>query len=72
MVVGVEIAHHQGVSAEVSLEEGGKEGRMVRWTAGGGRDVEVDDGYCSVVDGDCDALMFGDIVAGEEGVRIYG
>ena len=26
LVVGIEVAHHQGVSAEVSLEEGGKVG----------------------------------------------
>ena len=35
-VVGVEIAHHQGVATKVLSEEGGEVGRVTGWAAGCG------------------------------------
>ena len=71
-MVGVEVAHHQGVAAEVLLEKGSEAGGVARWAAGCGGDVEVNDGYFDVLYCDDDTLMFGGIIVGEEGVGVEG
>ena len=66
MVVSIKVPHHQGIATEVSLEDGGKMGRVTRWAAGCGRDVDIDDSGLDVVNGDEYALVFGGRVIGEK------
>ena len=66
MVVSIKVSHHQGIATEVSLEDGGKMGRMTRWAAGCGRDVDIDDSCLDVIDSDEDALVFGGRVLGKK------
>ena len=70
MVVNIEVSHHQGIATEVSLKDGGKMGRMTRWAAGCGRDVDIDDRGLDVIDSDEDALVYGGRVIGKKKIRL--
>ena len=52
MVVSIKVSHHQGIATEVSLEDGGKMGRLTRWAACCRRDVDIDDSCLDVIDSD--------------------
>ena len=71
-MVGVEIAHHQGVTTKVPFEEGGQVGRETGWTGGDRWDVDVYYCYFGLIDIDGYCLVLRGEVASEEGVGLEG
>ena len=68
MVVRIEVAHDQSIAPKIPLKERDKRWGETPGAGGSGGDVDVDDGYLDVVNGDENALVFGSAVVGEEGV----
>ena len=66
MVVGIKVAHDQGVATKVPSEQRGKDRSESTGAGGGGRYIKVDYSDVNPVYCDDDTLMFSGIVACEK------